>query len=143
MKSYTTQEALTMARGLGLPTDDQSVDQLRVGMQVEREHDDVTGGHAAGVAKIAAAHLREDSLYYVPLVALERFREGDPVYPKVQVRSAPGFAGEQVIVLGVEGLDPMVADTVPEQDGDAIVRFLRTKPALAVVYAWMTMKRAK
>lgn len=37
---------------------------LREGMEVEREHRDVTGGRVSTTAKIAAAHICEDKQYY-------------------------------------------------------------------------------
>ena len=46
---------------------------LRLGMEVEREHRDVTRGGALKTAKIAAAHLCEAGpRYYSGLKALER-----------------------------------------------------------------------
>ena len=44
-------------------------DRLTEGMNEEREHCDVTGGDAILTAKIALAHIREDSGYYKKLKA--------------------------------------------------------------------------
>lgn len=52
---------------------------LRRGMEVEREHRDVTGGAVGRTARIAAAHLCERSDYYE---RLERFVE-----PRVRRRA--------------------------------------------------------
>lgn len=45
---------------------------LRLGMEVEREHRDVTRGGVLKTAKIAAAHLCESPRYYTELKKLER-----------------------------------------------------------------------
>ena len=45
---------------------------LREGMEVEREHRDVTRGGVLKTAKIAAAHLCEDGRYYRALKTMER-----------------------------------------------------------------------
>lgn len=45
---------------------------LRAGMEVEREHRDVTRGGMAKTAKIAAAHLCESPRYYSELAKMER-----------------------------------------------------------------------
>jgi hypothetical protein len=45
---------------------------LRLGMEVEREHRDVTKGGVLKTAKIAAAHLCESPRYYTELKKLER-----------------------------------------------------------------------
>jgi hypothetical protein len=44
---------------------------LRLGMEVEREHRDVTKGGVLKTAKIAAAHLCESPRYYTELKKLE------------------------------------------------------------------------
>lgn len=45
---------------------------LREGMEVEREHRDVTKGRVLDTAKIAAAHLCESPRYYRELKKMER-----------------------------------------------------------------------
>lgn len=45
--------------------------QARMGMNVEKEHQDVTHGDTQMTAKIAAAHLREDPKYYSKLKKVE------------------------------------------------------------------------
>lgn len=47
-------------------------ESLRLGMEVEREHRDVTRGGMAKTAQIAAAHLCESNRYYTELMKLER-----------------------------------------------------------------------
>ena len=47
------------------------IEQLRIGLQTEQEHADVTGGDPAITAKIAAAHLKEIPDYYARLTAME------------------------------------------------------------------------
>jgi hypothetical protein len=48
------------------------VEQLREGMEVEREHRDLTKGAVLKTAKIAAAHLCEFPKYYPGLKRLEK-----------------------------------------------------------------------
>lgn len=43
-------------------------EQMKKGMKVEREHDDVTHGSHEMVKKIAMAHLKEDPKYYTKLL---------------------------------------------------------------------------
>ena len=47
--------------------------ELREGMEIEREHRDVTGGRVGQTAKIAAAHLCERRDYYS---RIKRYVEG-------------------------------------------------------------------
>jgi hypothetical protein len=46
--------------------------QVQMGMQVEREHDDVTGGNKRLIRKIVNAHLRELPDYYTRLAKMEK-----------------------------------------------------------------------
>lgn len=141
-RRYTTQEAAKMARLLGLPADDDIIEQLRAGMEVEHEHDDLIGGSAMKSAQIAAAHLREDPLYYLPLLALERFRDGQRQAPTVQVR-AISQGGSPVIAIGVEGVPlPLMSDEFLDAgEARAVAAFLRAHPTLAIVYAWMLLRQ--
>lgn len=51
--------------------------QARMGMDVEKEHQDVTHGDIQMTAKIAASHLKEDPKYYTKLKKIE---EGFPKF---------------------------------------------------------------
>lgn len=140
-KAYTTAQAEYAAHAVGLPDDQDMIEQLRVGMGVEHEHDDLIGGNAIKSATIAAAHLREDPLYYLWLVALERFRDGKKPAQRVQVSVAQVKEGP-CIVLGIEGIPtPIWGDVLPEVQAKAVALFLRQRPALAIVYAWMCLIR--
>lgn len=143
---YSKHDAEMMASRLGFVRDPDLIEQLRIGMEVEHEHDDVLGtGNRFGVAKIAAAHLREDALYYLPLLALEAFRDGKklPVQVKeVNVRMAPGGGWRiSMVVQGVQG--PVYGERMNDPDAArAVMHFLHEHPVLAVVYAWMNMVRS-
>jgi hypothetical protein len=41
--------------------------EVRSGLSVEKEHDDVTHGNKTDIAKITKAHLEEEPLYYKKL----------------------------------------------------------------------------
>lgn len=41
--------------------------QMKMGMEVEKEHNDITHGDKKMIKKIAEAHLREDPKYYTKL----------------------------------------------------------------------------
>lgn len=127
-----------MAIRLGLPADPDLVEQLRIGMEIEHEHDDVTGGNKMATAKIAARHLREDPLYYMPLLAIERYRERQGQSPRVLV-SIDHLPDGYVVTLGVEGVPMPIWGTAfaDPQQAVAVAEFLRSRPALAIVYAWM------
>lgn len=43
------------------------LDEFAMGLTVEREHDDITGGDMKQIAKIVLAHLREVPDYYTKL----------------------------------------------------------------------------
>ena len=43
-------------------------DQIKKGMKVEKEHDDITHGKIDIIKKIVAAHLKEDPKYYTKLI---------------------------------------------------------------------------
>lgn len=133
---------LDFASRPSLLADEDLIEQLRVGWEVEHEHDDVTGGSPLATAQIAAAHLREDPLYYMPLLALERFLTGQAQAPRVRVE-VDKTGGEASIVLGIEGV-PMPVWAAGFRDAAkalAIRDFLRDRPALAIVYAWMNLHR--
>lgn len=52
-------------------------EQARMGMSVEKEHEDVTKGKKTMTAKIAAAHLKEDPAYYTKLKKMEESVQND------------------------------------------------------------------
>ena len=78
--SFTTEEAIAMAKQIGLDFDEVPFgpDDLRKGMDVELEHGhrdprtDVTHDDPVITAKIAWAHLNEMPDYYVRLEKMER-----------------------------------------------------------------------
>ena len=136
---YTTEQARVMARGLGLGEDPDTVEQLRVGMESEHEHEDVTKGDAVLTARIAAAHLREDPLYYLPLLAIERFRDGETQAPVVDVNIVRAGDGVR-LVLNVQGVNKALLGPVMNQTASpGAAMLLRENPALATVYAWMLL----
>ena len=71
-RPYTEKDARKAARRVRLPAG-VTVADLLAGMQVEREHGDVTCCDPTMTAKIAAAHLRERRDYYDRLA---RYVEG-------------------------------------------------------------------
>jgi hypothetical protein len=66
----TTQEARKLGKALGVDFSVVDVEEFRRGMEVEREHADVTTDPEE-VAKIALAHLRELPDYYTRLARIE------------------------------------------------------------------------
>ena len=73
MKRFTEAEARAVGEQLGIdwassPFD---VEQFRSGMDIELEHEDVTGGDPLTTGKIALAHLHEFPDYYTRLEAME------------------------------------------------------------------------
>jgi len=95
---YTTADARACAVSLRLPTDANTVEQLRIGMEIEHEHDDLIKGDPFQSAMIAAAHIREDPLYYLFLVALENFRDGHPQGSKGKVGVHQTAEGATVVL---------------------------------------------
>ena len=79
-KSFTREEALTVATELGMDFEALKYDleQFRMGLDVELEHGlrspktDVTGDDSIITGKIALAHLNEFPDYYTRLAVLER-----------------------------------------------------------------------
>jgi hypothetical protein len=69
-RRFTLSDARKVRRRVRLPTNT-TVDELLVGMLVEREHADVTRCSPLLSAKIAAAHLRERPDYYARLRRME------------------------------------------------------------------------
>ena len=65
-RKFTMKDALSVYRRVRLPRSF-SLTQLLDGMNIEREHADVTECSPLLSAKIAAAHLRERDDYYVRL----------------------------------------------------------------------------
>jgi len=48
------------------------VDQVKLGMEVEKEHKDLTGGDKKKTRMIVDAHLKEDKEYYSHLQKMEK-----------------------------------------------------------------------
>jgi hypothetical protein len=46
-------------------------DQAKMGMEIEKEHDDLTGGDKKKTKMIVDAHLKEDKKYYSKLKEME------------------------------------------------------------------------
>ncbi len=46
-------------------------DQVKLGMEIEKEHDDLTGGDKKKTKMIVDAHLKEDKKYYSKLKKME------------------------------------------------------------------------
>lgn len=144
---YSLSDARKMALSLDLPKpiDDDLLEQLRVGMGIEREHDDLTGGDMHASAVIAAAHLREDRYYYLPLLALERFRNGQAQAPKVEaIVDYDNETQSSQLVLKVQGLAEPLTEApwrrMPAQ-AEVLASFLNANQALAIVYAWMLLQK--
>lgn len=72
-KSFTAKEVHQAWDELakGIPVEVSVVD-FRQGMDVELEHQDVTGGDPVLTGMIALAHLKEDPRYYEKLARMER-----------------------------------------------------------------------
>ena len=139
---YTKADALAVASKLGLPGDPDSLEQIRVGLEVEREHDDFSGGVLIVTGRIVAAHLREDAWYYLPLLALERFHEGKSQAPHVEI-AIDRLPNGSCVVLGIEGVPEPLWASCFDSHAEALMvaKFLRERPALAIVYAWMNLVR--
>lgn len=81
----TDELAKSLAQYVGIPADitnDDLLEEFRMGLEVEQEHEDVTGGDPKITAKIVKAHLDEDPKYYSKLLSLglEKFREQATTY---------------------------------------------------------------
>jgi len=59
--------AARLMRRLDIKMPDRRLEEFRRGLEVEREHVDVTGGDAVTTARIVMAHLREKPNYYTLL----------------------------------------------------------------------------
>jgi len=71
--TVTDDLAKQLAQYVGIPADitnDDLFDEFKLGLEVEQEHEDVTGGDAKITAKIVKAHLDEDPKYYSKLKSL-------------------------------------------------------------------------
>jgi len=51
--------------------EDEEEDQVKLGMDIEKEHDDLTGGDPKKTRMIVDAHLKEDKKYYSKLKEME------------------------------------------------------------------------
>lgn len=61
-------ECLKLAQKHGIPKTEYN--QFEMGMNVEKEHNDITHGNKDMTAKIVMVHLKEDSKYYDKLKKL-------------------------------------------------------------------------
>lgn len=68
--------------------------QAKIGMEVEKEHQDVTHGDQTLTAKIAASHLKEDPEYYTKLKKMEEsFPKFESLYKSIisEIRCWAGY----------------------------------------------------
>jgi len=63
----TRATAQDIGDALGVDFDEVDIDEFRMGLQEEEEHEDITRGDWEMTAKIALAHLEEDPEYYSKL----------------------------------------------------------------------------
>jgi hypothetical protein len=144
-KRYTIEDVRVLAKQLDLPkpVDGELLEQLRAGIEIEHEHDDLIKGDPLASGAIAAAHLREDRLYYLPLMALERFRHREKQTPGIRfdVRGYPGNVWR--VCLHVEGVKYPIETEAFEtaEQADAVMSFLKHHSPLARVYVWMILSR--
>jgi len=75
-KKFSSSIAKKLGDELGVDWNHVDVEQLRMGLEVESEHDDSgpldVVGPTKDLAKIALAHLREDPKYYTKLRKMEK-----------------------------------------------------------------------
>jgi hypothetical protein len=74
-EAFSDEEAKHLGNKLGVDWDSVSLVQFKMGLAVEKEHDDgskldVVDGHL-DLAKIVLAHLKEDPKYYTKLKTVE------------------------------------------------------------------------
>lgn len=90
------------------------LDEFAMGLQVEREHDDVTGGDMKQVAKIALAHLREVPDYYTKLkTSVEGQTKVSSVNEDDQTPSYMNVSSLQSIKANAEFLLTLINDSTP------------------------------
>ena len=70
-KKYTTVDAHMIGDLYNVDWAKYDIEEFRMGLEVEREHDDVTGGYLNSVVKIVLAHLNEKPNYYTLLKKVE------------------------------------------------------------------------
>ena len=61
-----------LAKKLKIDWKDYQKEQFKMGMKVEREHEDITKGDPIKTAKIVIAHLKEVPNYYTKLKKVEK-----------------------------------------------------------------------
>jgi len=70
-ETFTTEQAREIGNKLKVDWKEVDIEQLRMGLEAEMEHKDVTGGDLEMTAKIALAHLAEYKDYYTRLKKIE------------------------------------------------------------------------
>lgn len=72
MKKITMAEAKMVAEELKVDTKRIPLSDFMKGMNIEREHSNVTHGSLKTTGKIALAHLKESPQYYEALIKMEK-----------------------------------------------------------------------
>jgi len=67
MPRFTMSEVKEIAKEMNVSFDDFTLSDLHEGMNLETEHDEVTGGNPIKIAEIALDHLKETPDYYKKL----------------------------------------------------------------------------
>jgi len=70
--SITDQDVQFVVHALGIDPEKVCLKQLKMGLEVELEHADITNGDLVLTAKIALAHLKELPDYYTQLEKMEK-----------------------------------------------------------------------
>lgn len=72
----TKTKAKQIGDKLGVDWNKYNVEEFKMGLEVEQEHKDVTGGDLLTTGKIALAHMEEFPDYYSEFVLWEKYMKG-------------------------------------------------------------------
>jgi hypothetical protein len=68
---FSTKQAREIGDEMGVSWDKYDIEEFRMGLEVETEHQDITKGDSVMTGKIALAHLKELPDYYTKLKKME------------------------------------------------------------------------
>ncbi len=146
-KHFTTAEAETIGKELGIKWRKFDVEQFRMGLDVELEHGsdgkmtDVTGDDAMMTGKIALAHLNEFPDYYTRLEKMEAEAER---YHSVRGRVEHlGDVAKSEFAHVVDAIQPTIADVGTKLQSVTGIKDEQVAEAQEeLTHAWATMQKA-
>lgn len=122
-----------IAKKAGIDISKFPIDQLRMGLKVEQEHnggkgsdvDVVPGNDMTAVLKIAIAHLRESPTYYTDLKKMEKEADAKKKAKAESLARIKALIAERTITA--DDLNNFIMESLPKSNDERLARYTRSQ----------------